>query len=124
MKNMKTTLFLFALLGLALLLAGCTQPASPVNNTPAGSGNVTPAAGTAAVVIKDFSFQPSTLTIKAGTMVTWTNQDSAPHTIKISEQSSPTMATGQTYSQKFDTAGTYEYSCGIHPSMKGTIIVQ
>lgn len=75
------------------------------------------------VNIQNFKFSPTSLTIKAGTTVTWTNSDSAPHTIKSAQFNSPVLATSQTFSFKFITVGIYDYSCGIHPSMTGKIIV-
>lgn len=80
-----------------------------------------------AVEISGYSFSPSTLTINAGDGVTWTNLDSAPHTITSdsgNELGSGTLSKGGSYSHTFTTAGTYAYHCGVHASMKGTIIVE
>jgi plastocyanin len=65
------------------------------------------------------------LTVKVGTTVTWTNQDSAPHTVTADDNSwgSGRMAKGGQYSFSFDQPGTYPYHCGAHPAMTGTIIV-
>jgi plastocyanin len=79
---------------------------------------------TANVMIKGFAFTPNPLKIKAGTTVIWTNQDSAPHLVKFDSFESDTLSNGGSYEHRFDTAGTYDYSCGIHPSMKGQIVVQ
>lgn len=76
------------------------------------------------VLIQNYSFSPSTLTVKAGTTVTWTNKDSATHNLKSSTFSSPDLGTGDTFKFTFNTPGTFDYSCGIHPTMTGTIIVQ
>jgi plastocyanin len=79
------------------------------------------------VAIQDFAFGPADLTVAVGDTVTWTNNDSAPHTVTSS--SGPTsfdsgnLATGGTFSFTFDTAGTYAYFCEIHPDMTGTITV-
>ncbi len=87
------------------------------------------ASGGNSVAIKNFAFQPQTLTVKAGTTVTWTNQDSTPHTVQFSDKSIPTSANlsaggGQsTYSHTFAAAGTYPYICGIHNYMTGTVKV-
>lgn len=76
------------------------------------------------VEIKDFSFNPKNLQIKAGVTVEWTNKDSVAHKIKFdSGEESPTMQSGETYEKLFTKNGTYSYICSIHPSMKGTIIV-
>jgi len=79
-----------------------------------------------AVIIKNFSFQPSTLTVSAGTTVTWENQDSAPHTVSSDAQGlfdSGNLASGEEFSFTFSTPGSYGYHCKIHPGMKGTIVV-
>ncbi len=76
-----------------------------------------------AVNIQNFAFNPTLLNIKVGTTVTWTNNDSAPHQIKSSTFNSSVMQTGGNYSFKFTTVGTFNYSCAIHPSMLGKIIV-
>ncbi|MDO8528533.1 MAG: cupredoxin family copper-binding protein [Nanoarchaeota archaeon] len=78
------------------------------------------------VKISNFAFSPSTLTINVGGKVVWTNMDSAPHTVVSdsgNEISSSSLSNGGTYSHTFNTAGTYDYHCSIHPSMKGTIVV-
>jgi len=75
------------------------------------------------VSIKNFSFNPETLTIKAGETVTWTNNDSAVHNIKFDSFISPSINIGESYKHTFNAPGTFNYSCGIHPTMTGTIIV-
>ncbi len=86
-----------------------------------------PAAQTAnTVAITGFAFQPASITVKAGQSVTWTNRDPAQHT--VTEQggtfTSPVLGSGASYRRSFDRAGTYSYFCAIHPSMKGTVVVQ
>jgi plastocyanin len=69
------------------------------------------------------------LTVKTGTVVTWVNQDGVSHTI-TSDTGSPvafssdSLSNGASYTFTFTLPGTYTYHCSIHPSMKGTIIVQ
>jgi plastocyanin len=94
-------------------------------STPTDSGSA-PAAEASAVTIADFAFDPPTLTVKAGTTVTWTNQDSAPHTATQDGGGfqSGTLDQGGTYSETFDTPGTYEYHCEFHANMHGTIVVE
>ncbi len=78
------------------------------------------------VVVKDFMFSPSPLTVKVGSTVTWTNMDDEPHTA-VSDTGvfkSGGMDTNESFSFKFDTPGTYHYACTIHPRMVGTIVVQ
>lgn len=80
------------------------------------------------VLIQSFSFSPASLTIKKGTIVTWTNQDSVGHTVTADTKSSsapdsPLLEQGQQYSFTFNTVGTFAYHCTPHPNMKGTVIV-
>jgi plastocyanin len=83
-------------------------------------------AQTMTITIQNFAFSPATITIPAGTTVTWTNEDSAAHTATSDSGvwDSGTLMTGQSYSRTFDQPGTYPYHCMIHPFMKATIIVQ
>ena len=83
-------------------------------------------AGGAQVTIQGFAFAPASVTIKVGESVTWTNQDSPNHTVVADngEFTSDSLATGATFSFTFSKAGTYPYHCSIHPSMKGTVVVQ
>jgi plastocyanin len=84
-----------------------------------------PAAGGSAVSIANFAFALASMTVAVGTTVTWTNNDSAGHTVTADDGSfkSDALATGATFSQTFATAGTFAYHCAIHSSMKGTITV-
>jgi plastocyanin len=112
--------------------AATSQPATQTPNPPANMPTDTPlppappAAGAVDVKIQGFAFDPPTLTVKAGTKVTWTNNDSAGHTVvsDAGDWASGDLATGATFSHTFDTPGTFTYHCGVHPAMKGKIIVQ
>jgi plastocyanin len=78
------------------------------------------------VLVKDFKFMPTPLTVKAGSTVTWTNMDDEPHTV-VSDTGvfkSGGMDTNESFSFKFDKPGTYHFTCSIHPRMVGTIVVQ
>jgi len=80
----------------------------------------------ATVKIDNFTFAPSTLTVKAGTNVTWRNEDDIPHTVASSTRvfKSKALDTDDSFSFTFNDAGTYEYFCSLHPHMKGTIVVE
>ena len=117
----------------AIILGGCSQYGSTPNNSSDGKVSApvqTPAPTQGSPVtsnsinIQNFAFSPATLTVKKGTTVTWTNNDSAPHQIKSATFNSGQLGNGQSFSFAFDTAGTFDYSCAIHPSMLGKIIVQ
>jgi len=81
-------------------------------------------AATTMVNIQNNAFKPKEVTVKAGDTVTWTNQDSAKHSVDFESFKSPLLGKGETYSHAFDKPGTYEYVCSIHPSMKGNVIVK
>lgn len=78
------------------------------------------------VTIIDFAFSPEVVETSVGQPVTWTNEDSATHTV-TSDGDGPTasgdLASGETYEVAFDAAGTFEYICTIHPTMRGTVEV-
>ena len=95
------------------------------DSTLAGSGTAVASAAGSQVVIKDFMFSPTSLPVKAGATVTWLNKDEEPHTV-ISDTGlfhSAAMDTNDSFSFKFDQAGTYHFTCSIHPRMVGTIVV-
>jgi plastocyanin len=79
------------------------------------------------ISIKDHLFTPSTLTISAGTKVTWTNHDQDPHTVVESGAPKPfhssALDTNDTFSYTFTEPGTYKYFCTLHPTMAGKVVV-
>ena len=78
------------------------------------------------ITIKNFDFAPMTLTVKAGTTVTWKNLDGEPHTVTSDTGlfRSGGLDENDAFSFKFDKPGTYKYVCSIHPKMVGTIVVK
>jgi amicyanin len=80
----------------------------------------------AAVKIDNFTFTPKSVTVKAGTTITWTNQDDIPHTVTSATKQfkSKALDTDDKFSFTFTTPGTYEYFCSLHPHMTGTIVVE
>lgn len=76
--------------------------------------------------IDNFTFNPPKITVKAGTTVTWTNEDDIPHTVTASNLTfkSKALDTGDGFSFKFSTPGTYTYFCSLHPHMTGSIVVE
>lgn len=129
----------------SVALAACSGAASPTAALPSPAASVaapSPAASIAAsmaaspaasqapaasdaITIQNFAFAPASLTVKSGATVTWTNMDSPKHSVKWDDGTtgSDPLATGATYTRTFATAGTFTYVCGIHASMKGTIVV-
>jgi plastocyanin len=116
-----------------LVLAACGG-----SSTAVSSATATGATSGSAVSIAGFAFSPQTLTVTAGTTVTWTNNDGAPHTVTSTDGPSTgaattgvfdsgTLAQGQTFGFTFDKAGTFYYDCTLHAaqaSMHGTVIVK
>ena len=78
------------------------------------------------VRIADFKYAPETVTVTAGTEVTWTNSDDATHTATADDSSFDTgdLDKGDAKSVTFDQAGSFTYYCRFHPFMKATVEVQ
>jgi len=111
-----------ALVAAALGAATATMLAAAV--LPGWAHN---AASASAVSIDNFTFTPQTLTVKAGTTVTWTNKDDIPHGLGWTNNTftrSKAMDTDDSVSFTFAKPGTYQYFCYIHPHMTGTIVVE
>jgi plastocyanin len=78
------------------------------------------------IEIKDFAFNPQTITVKSGEKITWINRDEEPHTVvSVGKQfkKSSALDTDQTYTIVAGAPGTYSYFCSVHPKMTGTIVV-
>jgi plastocyanin len=112
------------------IAAGCNQAAvqqQPTQNnqpvTAAPDQTVNPTVHT--VNIQNFAFSQPSITVKQGETVTWVNKDSAPHTITGGNggPNSQNLATDATYSFTFNTVGTFNYHCSLHPAMKGAVTV-
>ena len=79
------------------------------------------------IEIKDFAFNPQTITVKAGEKVTWINRDEEPHTVVSVEKQfkkSTALDTDQEFTITAVAPGTYMYFCSVHPKMTGTIVVE
>ena len=120
LRRRRITLLLGAV-GVTALLAA----AAPVL-TAAGEAVVAAAASPATVQIDNFAFTPATLTVTAGTTVTWKNEDDSPHRIgdKNGTFKSAALDTDDSFSYTFAAPGEYPYICTIHPYMVGKIIVK
>jgi len=110
----------------ALLLTGCSS--SSHTAAPAGAGSSAAAAAPNTIVIKNFMFQPMSLTVSPSAKVTVTNDDSVAHTITASGNKAfdtGNVAPGKSVTFTAPTAaGTYAYICSIHQYMQGTLIVK
>jgi plastocyanin len=100
------------------------MPNMPAGTSAASAGPAAPVAGNA-VSIDNFAFAPTTLTVPAGSTVTWTNKDEEPHTVVASDGSfhSPGMGSQATFSYTFAKPGKFDYVCSIHPYMHATVVV-
>ncbi len=120
MRNLKMTkrnIFVAAsvlVFASVVFIAGTTHGA-----TAADSGKTN-------VKIDNFTFNPATITIKAGSTVHWTNGDDIPHTVASTDKlfKSKALDTNEDFEYKFDKPGTYDYFCSLHPKMTAKVIVQ
>jgi plastocyanin len=80
----------------------------------------------AEVEIDQFAFVPQRITVKAGTTVTWINDDDTPHSVASSSKlfKSKALDTEDKFSFTFTTPGTYAYFCSLHPHMTGVVVVE
>lgn len=87
----------------------------------------TPASDDAvAVEIRDFAFGPPDAAVAAGSQILWTNADGLAHSVVAEDGSfaSPDLGEGESFPFTFAEPGTYPYFCGIHDSMRGTVVVE
>ena len=85
------------------------------------------AASETRIEIKDFAFNPQTITVKSGEKITWINRDEEPHTIVSVEKQfkkSSALDTDQEFTITAGPPGTYTYYCSVHPKMTGSIVVE
>ena len=97
--------------------------APSVSASTAATATVSPLQSNS-VNIKDYKFAPETIEIKKGDKVIWKNEDGVIHTVTFDTFDSGSMKQGDTFEHTFDTAGSFSYYCGNHPSMKGTVKVK
>jgi plastocyanin len=127
---------LCSVLLVALVAAGCGSSSSSSSSTssskkPASSGGGAPKT-TASVQLKNIAFNPTTVTIKKGGTVKWTNDDSVGHDVTKESGPGPKfksgpkggMQQGDTFQQKFTTPGTIHYVCTVHANMRATVVVK
>ena len=114
---MKRKWALLPMVGIAvaalIFFAGCGKKAE--KTTPKTKEN--------AVKIANFAFSPDTITVTAGTEITWINEDSTVHTVTGAGFESGEIKPGQSYNHAFSSPGTYDYHCSIHSSMTGQVVV-
>jgi plastocyanin len=135
---MQMVLVFILLMGLMIvMLPGCGGSAEgtipggsdTAANAPLGESAVRPvSAEPTQISIDNFKYVPDTLTIPAGTKVTWTNHDDMPHTVTSTGKpkilDSEALDTDDQFSHVFAEPGTYTYRCTVHPKMSGQVIVE
>jgi len=99
--------------GLLLMLGAVLLPAAPAE------------AASHAVMIHNYAYSPASLSIAQGDTVTWTNMDTAEHDVVVTSGPvsfrSPMLSKGESWSHTFTTAGSYSYTCSVHPDMRGAV---
>ena len=127
----KSVYSLFALLAVFSIIA-ITPSAFAAHGEGGMSATVENAAGSSTPGCEPDCFIPSTVVITVGGTVTWENTDTAAHTSSSGTAAdgpdgvfdSSLIMAGGSYSHTFDTAGTFDYFCMVHPWMEGTVIVE
>ena len=111
--------------------AAVARPAAVATNAAKSnqddtSGTSTPATETITVRIDGMRFNPEKITVKPGTTVNWLHGSQMPHTVSGNANGlrSSTLYNGQQYSHTFNTTGSYSYFCELHPSMRGSVVVE
>ena len=107
---------------LSVLYTGCNEDDSTSGNTNPGANEI---------FMENTAFTPANKTISVGTTLTWRNRDGFAHTVTSGTPGSPSgvfdsgnLGSGGSFSFTFNSAGTFNYFCSLHPSMTGTITVQ
>jgi plastocyanin len=110
-----------------VFLVAAAASLSPLSALAQSSApRATSEASASEVRVDNFTFSPPTLTIPAGTTVTWVNADDIPHTIAAKDRSfrSKPLDTDDRFSFTFNSPGEYDYFCSLHPHMVGKIVVR
>jgi len=116
--------------GLALAACGDSNSSSSSSSgkKKKKKSSTTSTAGGPGVVMQNIQFDPSSVSVKAGNTVTWTNNESVQHDVTADDGSFKSgqpggMKQGDKYEHAFDKAGSFAYKCTIHPNMTGTVEV-
>ena len=125
MKAKAGVYFFFVIGVIIIFIGGCNKSSSPTNTPPSGPG-------ANEVWMQNTAFNPQSITVSVGTKITWTNKDGFAHTVTSGTPSNQTnyfdsgnIPAGGTFSFTFDSAGTIQYFCKIHPTvMQATVIVK
>ncbi|MBV4356864.1 cupredoxin domain-containing protein [Pinibacter aurantiacus] len=104
-----------------LIVISCSKDSGYGSSSNSGNNQ-----GNNTVSMQYTQYDPSTITVKAGTTITWINNDNMDHTVTANDGSfdSGTIKQGGKYTHTFSTAGTFSYHCTFHANMKGSVVVQ
>jgi plastocyanin len=115
---------------------GGNQTAPGGNQTSAAGNRTATSGGTKVSIVQGAvskttdAYDPNPVQVKAGDTMTWTNNDSTPHTATSGSNAKPdgtfdssTLVQGKSFSFTFEKAGEYPYFCTLHPNMAGTVSV-
>jgi plastocyanin len=125
MKTANKTRKAMWILGMTIIVAAGFISMAGVRGSQASAQDKMPNA--IELKIDNFSFGPMTLTVAAGTTVTWTNNDDVPHTVVSEDKTtfrSKALDTGDKFSYTFTKPGKYPYFCSVHPKMVAEVVVQ
>lgn len=135
-RSAAIVIVIVVLVGVGIFLATRSNNPKTTNSTTASTSST--ASGTQRqpspapahanqITLQNFAFSPADITVKKGTTVTWTNNDSVTHTVSETDgrqgPDSGNLPSGQSYTFTFTTTGTFHYRCNIHPEMTGTVTV-
>ena len=132
-------LVLLACLAVGLVVAGCggddddeggggaQNNEEPAESGGGGGGDGEGGGGGTQVAMEGIKFKPASVTVSAGDIVTWTNDDSVGHDVTgdgFKSGDPGAMQNGDTFEHTFDKAGTFDYVCTVHPGMEGSVVVE
>jgi plastocyanin len=120
LSKSRSVLSIGIMMAVLIISNSCTK-----SSTDPGTGG-SDGPGANEVWLKGMAFTPSSITVSVGTTIKWTNKDAVTHNVTSNTGvfSSGDMGNGATFSFQFNTAGTYPYTCTIHPTMTGSVTVQ
>lgn len=124
-SSMRSAALIPAILLMLVVYSGGASPAPPAGGKTRPRSKSPGRVST--VRISDFKFQPDTLTVNAGEVVEWKNEDIYPHTATAADGrtfDSGSIAKGASWRLKASKKGTYDYVCTFHPNMKARLIVR
>ena len=128
MRLLRFSIMTGTVLAFALACGGGTAtqaPGTPAAATPAATAIDCSGSNGTAVAAANTAFNPNSVTAAVDGVVTWTNGDSVPHTVTFNDgPDCGRFNQGESVSATFGAAGEYTYRCTIHPSMRGTVVVQ